>query len=63
MSEQRTVVLRTHLFNDQQQAPVLGKLAAEPRTTEFVIDIEAMTTAEWTRVLEAILNHDRCITL
>ena len=65
MSETCVLVLRTRLFEDCRTAPALHALPRGFRSTEFVIDgdIEAMSTADWDRVLEAVLDNDRCITL
>lgn len=65
MSETRVLVLRTRLFEDCRAAPALRALPEGFRSTEFVIDgdIGAMSTTDWDRVLEAVLDNDRCITL
>ena len=65
MSEARVLVLRTRLFEDHRTAPVLRSLSERFRITELAVDgdIGAMTTADWDRVLEAVLDNDRCITL
>ncbi len=65
MSELRLLVLRTRLFEDHRTAPAIRSLPERFRSTEFVIDgdVGAMSTADWDRVLEAVLDNDRCITL
>ena len=65
MSETRVLVLRTQLFEDCRTAPALRALPEGFRSTELVIDgdVGAMSTADWDRVLEAVLDNDRCITL
>lgn len=65
MSETRVAVLRTRLFEDRRTAPVLRSLPERFRITELAVDgdIGAMTTIDWDRVLEAVLDNDRCITL
>ena len=71
MSETRVLVLRTGLFDDRRTvpAPALGlapgSLSEGFRVTELAVDddIGAMSTADWDRVLEAVLDNDRCITL
>ena len=77
MSETRVLVLRTGLFDDGRTAPARAQplaqaLALAPdslsegfRVTELAVDgdIGAMSTADWDRVLEAVLENDRCITL
>ena len=73
MSEIRVLVLRTGLFDDRRTAPALvpalalapGSLPEGFRVTELAVDgdIGAMSTADWDRVLEAVLENDRCITL
>ena len=71
MSEARVLVLRTGLFDDRRTAPAqaltlaLGSLSEGFRVTELAVDgdIGAMSTADWDRVLEAVLENDRCITL
>ena len=65
MSETRVLVLRTGLFDDRRTTPALGSLSEEFRVTELAVDgdIGAMSTADWDRVLEAVLDNDRCITL
>ena len=69
MSETRVLVLRTGLFDDHRTAPALtfapGSLSEGFRVTELAVDgdIGAMSTADWDRVLEAVLDNDRCITL
>lgn len=65
MSETRVLVLRTRLFEDCRTMPALRALPEGFRSTELVIDgdIGAMSTADWDRVLEAVLDNDRCITL
>ena len=69
MSETRVLVLRTGLFDDRRTAPARAltpdSLSEGFRVTELAVDgdIGAMSTADWDRVLEAVLDHDRCITL
>ena len=65
MSETRVLVLRTQLFEDCRTAPALRTLPDGIRSTELVIDgdIGAMSSTDWDRVLEAVLDNDRCITL
>ena len=66
MSETRVLVLRTGLFDDGRTAPpALGSLSDGFRVTELAVDgdIGAMSTADWDRVMEAVLDNDRCITL
>ena len=65
MSETRVLVLRTGLFDDRRTAPALSGLSEGFRVTELAVDgdIGAMSTADWDRVLEAVLDNDRCITL
>ena len=65
MSETRVLVLRTGLFDDRRTAPALSSLSEGFRVTELAVDgdIGAMSTADWDRVLEAVLDNDRCITL
>ena len=73
MSETRVLVLRTGLFDDRRTAPAPasalglapGSLSEGFRVTELAVDgdIGAMSTADWDRVLEAVLENDRCITL
>ena len=71
MSETRVLVLRTGLFDDGRTAPARaltltpGGLSEGFRVTELAVDgdIGAMSTADWDRVLEAVLENDRCITL
>ena len=65
MSETRTVVLRTGLFEDHPAVPALESLPERLPATEVAIDgdIAAMSEADWDRVLDAVLAHDRCITL
>ena len=73
MSETRVLVLRTGLFDDRRTAPAQaltltltpGGLSEGFRVTELAVDgdIGAMSTADWDRVLEAVLENDRCITL
>lgn len=71
MSETRVLVLRTGLFDDRRTAPASalglapGSLSEGFRVTELAVDddIGAMSTADWDRVLEAVLDNDRCITL
>ena len=75
MSETRVLVLRTGLFDDRRTAPASasalalglapGSLPDGFRVTELAVDgdIGAMSTADWDRVLEAVLDNDRCITL
>ena len=62
MSDARLVVLRTGLF-DGRPAPPLECLSDRLRTTEFTVDAAVMSDTDWDRVLEAILDGDRCITL
>ena len=65
MSETSVLVLHTRLFEDCGTPPALRALPEGFRSTELVIDgdIGAMSTADWDRVLEAVLDNDRCITL
>ena len=73
MSETRVLVLRTGLFDDRPTASASasalglapGSLSEGFRVTELAVDgdIGAMSTADWDRVLEAVLDNDRCITL
>ena len=67
----RVLVLRTGLFDDRRPASAQalalapGSLSEGFRVTELAVDddIGAMSTADWDRVLEAVLENDRCITL
>ena len=73
MSETRVLVLRTGLFDDRPAASApVPALALTPdslsegfRVTELAVDgdIGAMSTVDWDRVLDAVLDNDRCITL
>lgn len=65
MSETRVLVLRTRLFEDHRTAPALRSLPERFRVTELAVDgdIGAMSSADWDRVLQAVLDNDRCITL
>ena len=64
MSEVRVLVLRTRLFEGHRAPPALRGLPQRCRATEIAVDgdIAAMSDADWDRVLEAVLDHDRCIT-
>lgn len=63
MSDARVVVLRTGLFDGRQAPPHLERLPDRLRTTECTVDAAVMSDTDWDRVLEAILDGDRCITL
>lgn len=65
MSEASVVVLRTRLYADGETPEALRSLAKRFRIEEFAVDenVEAMSEADWDRVLEAVLDSDRCITL
>ena len=63
MSEKRTVVLCTGLFDDRVTPPGLSSLPERYRETALGIDTGAMTETEWDHVLRLILENDRCITL
>lgn len=63
MSDASVVVLRTGLFEGRQAPPHLGNLSDRLQTTEFTVDAAVMSDTDWDRVLEAILDADRCITL
>ena len=65
MYETRVVVLRTRLFSGGEEPPALRSLSSHFRITELAVGehVEATTEADWDRVLEAILDSDRCITV
>lgn len=63
MSDARVVVLRTGLFDGRPAPPPLECLSDRLRTTEFTVDAAVTSDTDWDRVLEAILDGDRCITL
>ena len=65
MYETSVVVLRTRLFADGEEPPALRSLSNHFRIREFAVGehVEAMKEADWDRVLEAILDCDRCITV
>ena len=59
-------VLRTRLFAGGGEPPAaLRKLSERFRINEIAIDeeVEAMSEADWDRVLRAVLASDRCITV
>ena len=59
-------VLRTRLFAEGGEPPsALRELPERFRINEIAIDedVEAMSQADWDRVLQAVLASDRCITL
>ena len=69
MSEASTTsvaVLRTRLFAESGEPPAaLRSLSKRFRINEIAIDdaVEAMSDADWDRVLQAVLASDRCITV
>ena len=63
MSEARLVVLRTGLFEDRRTVLHLRDLSRRLQAVEFAVDVAAMSDTDWDRILEAILDNDRCITL
>ena len=69
MSEARATsvaVLRTRLFAGSGDPPAaLRSLSKRFRINEIAIDddVEAMSDADWDRVLQAVLASDRCITV
>ena len=59
-------VLRTQLFAEGGEPPsALRRLPERFRINEIAIDddVEAMSEADWDRVLQAVLASDRCITV
>ncbi len=59
-------MLRTRLFAGGGEPPAaLRKLPERFRINEIAIDgdVEAMSEADWDRVLQAVLDSDRCITV
>ena len=59
-------VLRTRLFAESGDPPAaLRSLPERLRINEIAIDddVEAMSDADWDRVLQAVLASDRCITV
>ena len=63
MSAARLVVLRTGLFGGRRAPPHLENLSDRLHATEYTVDAAVMSDTDWDRVLEAILDADRCITL
>ena len=65
MSDARVVVLRTRLYAGGEVPGGLRDLSKRFRIEEIAIDdnVEAMSEADWDRVLKAILDSDRCITV
>ena len=69
MSESSVVILRTRLHAGGETPGALRSLPERLHgrgchVREFAIDdVEAMSEADWDRVLEAVLDSDRCITL
>ena len=62
MSDDGVVLLRTSLFSQCPELPLPQGLADTIQFTELKVD--AHTTAEeWDRVLRAVVDRNRCITL
>ena len=64
-AETSVAVLRTRLFAEGGEPPALRNLPERFRINEIAIDedVEAMSEADWDRVLQAVLESDRCITV
>lgn len=59
-------MLRTRLFAESGDPPAaLRSLPERFRINEIAIDddVEAMSDADWDRVLQTVLANDRCITV
>ena len=62
MSELRTLVLDTNLYVDTAKDVLTLALDHEGVNMEK-IEPETMTMSDWDRVLQLVLESDRCITL
>ncbi len=57
------LLLRTQIFENQDFVPAIENALQKIVNTELTINPEVMTTTDWDEALQAILNHDRCLTL
>ena len=63
MSKAKILFLDTPIYRNETKSKALAALTASIDSTIFVVDSATMQDTDWDRVLDAILDHDRCITL
>ena len=63
MSERRQLVLNTRLYSGETTPSALDHLSQNNQITNIAVNPKAMKPTDWDQILEAICDHDQCITL